>query len=94
MKIADPLNEAISQIIESMDTPAARWLRSLSIYKCPHCGKATIFKTGCPEHDEQHECDENGHPDIDICRGCKEHAGFCSVCGLSTCCGEPAYRPD
>lgn len=37
--------------------------------------------------DDEHECDEDGEPDSDICPRCKEHAGFCSVCGVSGCCG-------
>lgn len=35
----------------------------------------------------EHECDEGGPVDIDLCTGCGEHAGFCSICELSNCCG-------
>lgn len=35
----------------------------------------------------EHECDEDGNTDIDICSDCGEHSGFCSDCGLSSCCG-------
>ncbi len=44
-----------------------------------------IFKRIEIEEDD-HECDEDGEPDIDICRSCGEHAGFCSECGASSCC--------
>jgi hypothetical protein len=40
-----------------------------------------------PEADE-HECDSDSEPDCDICAGCRDHATFCSICGLSNCCGE------
>lgn len=36
---------------------------------------------------DEHECDENGQPDVDICSMCKEHASFCSECRESNCCG-------
>lgn len=26
----------------------------------------------------EHECDAEGSVDIDICKGCGDHAGFCS----------------
>jgi hypothetical protein len=42
----------------------------------------------------EHACDEDGTPDSDICANCKDHASFCSECGLSNCCGCPAYRMD
>jgi len=46
-----------------------------------------------PEDDTtEHEC-EFIEKDIDICRGCGEHAAFCEDCG-SECCGESAYMPD
>lgn len=35
----------------------------------------------------EHECDEDSKVDTDICTECGEHAGFCSQCGLSGCCG-------
>lgn len=38
------------------------------------------------EH-EEHECDNDGTVDIDLCSECGEHAGWCSICGLSSCCG-------
>jgi hypothetical protein len=43
---------------------------------------------------EEHTCDEDGQEDIDICRGCGEHASFCSECGESSCCGTRASQPD
>jgi hypothetical protein len=43
---------------------------------------------------EEHECDSEGSSDIDICRGCGEHAGFCSICEVSDCCGEYPYMPE
>ena len=36
---------------------------------------------------EDHECDDEKQVDVDICAECGDHSGFCSVCGLSTCCG-------
>jgi hypothetical protein len=36
----------------------------------------------------EHECDEKGQEDIDLCRECGEHASFCSVCSGSNCCGQ------
>ena len=42
----------------------------------------------------EHECDEDGRVDIDICSECGEHAGFCSVCGQSSCCGSGSYQTD
>ncbi len=35
----------------------------------------------------EHECDEDGSPDCDICGSCREHASFCSECNESNCCG-------
>jgi hypothetical protein len=42
-----------------------------------------------PEDDREadHECDGDGESDTGICADCKEHSGFCSICGLSECCG-------
>lgn len=40
----------------------------------------------------EHECDEDGTPDCDICSDCREHAGFCSVCDTSSCCGAGPYE--
>lgn len=37
--------------------------------------------------DVDHDCNDEYQPDCDICSGCKDHAGFCSICELSTCCG-------
>jgi hypothetical protein len=37
--------------------------------------------------EDEHECDSHAEMDDDICRDCLEHAGFCSECGLSDCCG-------
>ncbi len=42
----------------------------------------------------EHECDEDQQNDIDICRECGEHAGFCSVCDLSNCCGSYPHMPE
>lgn len=36
---------------------------------------------------EDHDCDEDAEVDCDICQHCGEHAGFCSTCNLSNCCG-------
>lgn len=36
---------------------------------------------------EEHECDGDAEMDCDLCPRCKEHTGFCSVCGASECCG-------
>ncbi len=36
---------------------------------------------------DEHECDDDAQPDCDICTSCREHTSFCSVCGLSSCCG-------
>jgi hypothetical protein len=49
------------------------------------------------EHDcgakDDHECDEAGEiHEYDLCRSCKDHAAFCSVCSLSNCCSEPQLR--
>lgn len=41
-----------------------------------------------------HECDENETGDVDICSECGEHTAFCSVCGLSSCCGSGSYDTD
>jgi len=35
-----------------------------------------------------HECDEDGEVDCDICAHCGEHSSFCSVCGMNNCCNE------
>jgi hypothetical protein len=29
------------------ETEASKWLNELPIYKCPFCGKETVFKSGC-----------------------------------------------
>lgn len=51
-------------------------------------GEATSLKADKYDaHDDEHECDEALSVDIDICSGCGEHSGFCSVCCLSSCCG-------
>ena len=46
------------------------------------------------QNDEMHECDDTARVDIDLCTECGEHAGFCSVCGGSSCCGAGAHDPD
>ncbi len=40
------------------------------------------------------ECDTDGSVDIDLCTDCKDHASFCSVCGLSACCGAGQVNTD
>lgn len=40
---------------------------------------------------EEHECNEDANMDSDICSSCREHAGFCSECYVSNCCGSPPY---
>lgn len=47
-----------------------------------------------PVDRDEHECNEAGSPDIDLCSDCKEHASFCSECGLSSCCGAGEYACD
>jgi hypothetical protein len=47
-----------------------------------------------PIENDEHECDDAGEPDIQICRDCKDHASFCSDCGLSGCCGANPYELD
>lgn len=42
----------------------------------------------------EHECDEDSQVDIDICPECGEHAGFCSQCRLSSCCGSGGYQTE
>jgi hypothetical protein len=37
--------------------------------------------------DDDHDCDGEGVTDSSLCGGCRDHAGFCSVCELSECCG-------
>lgn len=37
------------------ETEAAKWLNELETFKCPTCGKDTIFKTGCNECEEENE---------------------------------------
>ena len=46
------------------------------------------------DDEEDHECDEHGDSDIDICDCCRDHASFCSECGLSNCCGAPPIETD
>lgn len=41
-----------------------------------------------------HECDEDGETEMSICRGCHDHASFCSICMLSGCCGAVPYELD
>ncbi len=42
------------------------------------------------ETETEHDCDADGYDDTDICSECREHSSFCSICGLSSCCGSPA----
>jgi hypothetical protein len=39
-----------------------------------------------PQLDE-HECDEAKEVDFDFCSRCEDHSTYCSICGLSACCG-------
>lgn len=50
-----------------------------------------LLKPIAPKEDDEHECDDLEQADCDICSSCKEHTGFCSVCGLSGCCGAGQY---
>lgn len=43
---------------------------------------------------DTHQCDEDADVDVDICTSCGEHAGFCSECGTSSCCGVGAAYMD
>ncbi len=62
-----------------------RWAGGTCLDTCP-CLAAEV-------ETDDHECDEDGEiHEYDLCRSCKDHAGFCSVCGLSGCCGEPQMR--
>jgi hypothetical protein len=63
----------------------------ITIYECPVCHEDSILEDGhigCEELG--HEC--NDAESGDICGDCREHADFCSECGLSNCCGERSYR--
>lgn len=42
----------------------------------------------------EHDCDTDKQVDTDICKDCGEHAGFCSVCETSECCGAYPYMAD
>lgn len=63
--------------------------------QCRECGQ--VFKPEsrfhvvgpCCTDTDEHECDSDGAglQDCDLCRECGEHAGFCSVCRTSDCCG-------
>lgn len=63
--------------------------------QCRECGQpfnpeSRFHFTGpcCTDQEvDDHECDTDASVDCDICSRCKEHAGFCSVCGNSDCCG-------
>lgn len=46
------------------------------------------------QNSEEHECDDERSPDVDICADCREHASFCSICETSGCCGAWAYFLD
>lgn len=39
------------------------------------------------EEFEEHECVFDADCDYDICFECGEHTGYCSICGMSECCG-------
>lgn len=53
MKTAIAIADVFTDLIASMETPAMRWLRTLPEYDCPACGKKTIFKSGCSEHEDE-----------------------------------------
>ena len=65
-------------------------------FPCGPCmtGKSRPDATQSVEDDTEHECDTDGSVDVDLCTDCKDHASFCSVCGLSSCCGAGAYDTD
>lgn len=59
--------------------------------KCVHPSvDDDLYCTECHRDlSDDHECDEDGQVDCDICTSCREHTSFCSVCGLNSCCGRP-----
>ncbi len=42
----------------------------------------------------EHECNTDGTPDIDLCTSCREHTSWCSECTLSSCCGSAPFNHD
>lgn len=39
------------------------------------------------QDDSDHECDADAEVESGLCSRCKDHSGFCSICGMSQCCG-------
>ncbi len=46
------------------------------------------------DYGDEHECTDSLEVDVDICSECGEHAGFCSICGTSSCCNAKPVHLD
>ncbi len=90
----EDIAQQIRRHVEGLGTHGNKGVNVLcdALPVCEHCGAKwtegdDTYNGGCCKKDQEHECDEDHEPDVDICASCKEHASFCSKCNESNCCG-------